>query len=434
VSDSPSDAERSEAALREAAEGREVRVINDEEEALSLIDADKTEIVFSHLSSGPLASSFFLNEVWKRNPKSARFLLDAVSDSEALVRCVLSGHQFIQTPLDTETLKTALERAESLKRFLRNDRIQSLISRMRTLPPRPSIYPDVLREVRSSSPSAMVVAELVAKDLAVSTKLLQLVNSPYYAVGQPILDVKEAVLFLGLETTVAVVLSIETFAKFDKLKPLYFSADRVWKHSQVLADLAMRICRTVTGDRELCGQAYLAGLLHDIGELALAENFGEEYQNALNVVENQDRPLFEVELELFGATHADTGAYLLALWGVPIPVVEAVASHHAAAGIFNSAFSVTAAVHAAEQLLESADPIEDILTRYTPELGLREHIEQIKRLLPTEALKSRERSAPAVSRETPPVQSRRPESNLPPGRKPDVPKQGRFAKLFGWHS
>ncbi len=426
VSDDASFVDEIRAALAGVAEGDDLCVLANEEEALELIEREKTEVVFARLGAGPMASTFFLNEVWKRNPKSARFLVDAVSDSEALVRCVLGGHYFLQTPLDNGVVKESLDRADSMRRFLRNEKIQSLISRMRTLPPRPSIYMEVLREVRSPRASATVVGELVARDLAVGTKLIQVVNSPYYAVDQPISDVKEAVLYLGLETTVSIVCSIETFARFDKIKPLYFSVDRVWKHSQVVADLAKKICLLMNGSLEMAAQTYLAALLHDVGELALAENFGEEYEQAFKRAGKTGKLSWEVEFEIFGATHADAGAYLLALWGVPLPVVEAVAYHHLAPGVLGSSFCPAVAVHLAEKVLECSDPLEEIIARYPPEIGLRDRLEDISQLLQGVSRKARPMAAEAEAASG----SKRGENDPQP--KPSAPPQGRLAKLFGW--
>src|SRR5262249_8047361 len=161
-------------------------------------------------------------------PKTVRFFLSASIDSDVMVTCVLGAHHFLQKPLDLSALQAALHRADSMNRLLRNERIQSLVSRMRTLPSRPSLYLELMRELLSSNARAITVGELVAKDLAISARLIQVVNSAYYGLQQHVSDPAAAVLLLGLETTSSLVLSIEAFARFDKVKPLYFSMDQVW--------------------------------------------------------------------------------------------------------------------------------------------------------------------------------------------------------------
>src|SRR5262245_4784671 len=180
LSDVAEEAERIGQTLRQVSGGREVRFAADERSALELLVTQEFEIVFAHLRKGALACTYFLNEVWKRNPKSARFLLaNSMTDSDALIRCALGAHQFIQMPVDPQTISAALARADSVKRFVRNERIQLLVSRMRTLPSRPSLYMEVMRELRSSTASAGAVGELVSKDFAISSKLIQVANSAF---------------------------------------------------------------------------------------------------------------------------------------------------------------------------------------------------------------------------------------------------------------
>ena len=301
-----------------------------------------------------------------------------------MVTCALGSHHFLQKPLDAQTLASALSRADAINQYVRNDRIQSLVSRMRTLPSRPSLYLEVMRELRSPTASAATVGELVEKDLAISTKLIQVVNSAFYGLAQQVTDPAVGVLLLGLETTASLVLSIEAFARFDKVKPIYFSMDKVWKHSQSVAASAKKIAELLSNDQDVARNAFTAGLLHDIGKLALALNFEEQYQGALKLAEKQKLAAFEVEAQVFGETHAETGAYLLSVWGLPLPIVEAVARHHNPARSMDKVFSASTALHIAEQLEYSEDPARrgsrDIIVDfdYPPALQISGRIEELK--------------------------------------------------------
>ncbi len=395
-SDIPDEGEMIEKVLREVSGLETVQVAKDQKGALDLLSKEKFELVFARSQKGALASTDFLNEVWKVNPKSTRFLLaDGAPDAEALVRCALGAHQLIPTPVDPKQLSSALERANSIKRFVKSDRIHTLVSRMRTLPSRPSLYVELMRELRSVNASAGTVGELVSKDLAISTKLIQVANSAFFGLEQHVSEPAAAVLQLGLETTTALVLSIEAFARFDKVKPLYFSIDRVWKHSQQVADIARKICQALGCEAELTGNAFTAGLLHDIGKLALAQNFEEDYQRAMKESEARKLPIFEVENLIFGGTHADTGAYLLAVWGLPLPIVEAVADHHLSADQLSAPFSASTALHLAEQLANNPEKAEEIIAQYPEELGLTAFIAPIQTALGLAPSKKEKRSTPA---------------------------------------
>lgn len=355
------------------------------DDALSQLDQIEFDAVFVDLAAGPGAGTTFLQEVWRKQPKPVRFLLGGSVDQQTIVTCVLGANQFLEKPLDLPKLQAALNRAEAIDRLVRNKKIQTLVSRMRTFPSRPSLYIEVMREIRSSDASPQTVGELVAKDLAISTKLLQVVNSAYYGMAQHVSDPGDAVLMLGLEATASLVLSIEAFARFDKVKPIYFSVDRVWKHSQSVAQTAKKIAEYAAGDAAIAKEAYTAGLLHDIGKLTLALNFEEQYQGALNLAQKQGLPPWEVETEVFGASHAEIGAYLLSLWALPFPIVEAVAAHHTPAAELPPKFSAVTALHLAEKLeneeqppAPGADPLAGL--DYPPELRLENCIQTFREL------------------------------------------------------
>ena len=387
VADEPRDLALLKGLLTEAAPERGIHTASTTKDALVALEKEDFEVVFSDLNSGPEVGAQFLQEVWKQRPRTVRFLLARGLTPDLMVTCALGSHHFLQKPLDALTLGSALARADAINQYVRNDRIQSLVSRMRTLPSRPSLYLDVMRELRSPTASAATVGELVEKDLAISTKLIQVVNSAFYGMAQQVTDPAAAVLLLGLETTASLVLSIEAFARFDKVKPIYFSMDRVWRHSQSVAASAKRIAELMCNDPDVARNAFTAGLLHDIGKLALALNFEEQYQGALKLAEKQKLPPCDVEAQVFGATHAETGAYLLSVWGLPLPIVEAVARNHNPARSMDKHFSATTALHLAERLEYAEDAarngMRDVVLDldYPPDLQLAGRMEELKSIV-----------------------------------------------------
>src|SRR5262249_27195695 len=102
-------------------------------------------------------------------------------------------------------------------------------------------------------------------------------------------------------------------------------------------------------------QCFLAGLLHDIGRIVLADGLPVEYSKVWNLARQNHLPLWQVEQTEFGATHADVGAYLLGLWGLPNPIVEAVALHHCPSRCIAPGFSPLTAVHVANAFAREKD-------------------------------------------------------------------------------
>ncbi len=368
-------------------EGWKVHVSGSAEDALCRLDQVPFDVVFVDLKAGPFASTQLLHEVWARHPRTIRFLLASKLEPDLMVTCALGPHQFLHKPVDAQALRAALERATLVDSLFREPSVQTLVAKIRTFPSRPAVYVEVMRELRSRDSSPQVVGELVSKDFAISAKLLQITNSAFFGFSQRVSSPADAVLLLGMEMTASLVLGIEAFSRLDNVKLHYFSTDQVWKHCQAVANSARLIAQTMTDDANLAHDAFTAGLLHDIGKLALAVNFEEQYRQALNEARAQNVPAWEIEKKIFGATHAEAGAYLLSLWGLPASVIDAVASHHLPARELPGRFTPATAVHLANALDYaeasglSGFPEFRLDLDYAPELEVQENFEQLRALV-----------------------------------------------------
>jgi putative nucleotidyltransferase with HDIG domain len=421
VCDIEAERENTSRELQEALPEAHLTLEVNDEDGLKRVKSEEFDYVFTYLKGDALAGIYFLTAVWESNPNTSRFVIStSILSSDALVRCALGAHQYLRAPLERENLRAAIERADSIKDFVRNPHMRVLVSRMRALPSRPSLYLELMRELRSVNASVSAVSELVSKDLAIASKLIQVANSAYYGSDQQVSDPSAAVLLLGLETTSALVLSIEAFARFDKLKPLYFSIDRVWKHSQIVADLARKISKLMGSDLDTSGHAFTAGLLHDVGKLALAQNFEEQYQTTVQRAEKENAPVHTIEKEVFGATHAATGAYLLAVWGLPQPIVRAVAHHHLAPDLLDASFPEVVALHLAEQIVAGRKPLEELLAVYPAECGLQAIAEGLAELVNPDGNARPVQTARVSSAKAPPAQ-RSARSQTGPAAKPPAP-------------
>lgn len=340
-----------------------------ESDTLFFLRQMQFDLVFVDLKPGPLAGAQLLHDIWERQPNVIRFLLGDRLDPDLLLTCAMGAHQFLQKPLDIETVRNAVERADLMHEMLRNSRIQTLVSRIRTFPNRPTIYLELMKEIRSPNGSAQTVGELVEQDLAITAKLLQVINSAYFGFQQRIGSPGDAVFLLGMQSTASLVLAIEVFSHMDHMNPSYFVIDQIWRHSQKVGQTARGIAQKVTRDYTIAHDAFTAGLLHDVGKLALAINLKEEYRAALRLARQNVMPVWKAEQEVFGATHAEAGAYLLGLWGLSFPVIQAVAGHHQDAATLGSEFTALTAVHLANVLEYSKPPLRTSFPDYKPDLN-----------------------------------------------------------------
>jgi putative nucleotidyltransferase with HDIG domain len=183
---------------------------------------------------------------------------------------------------------------------------------------------------------------------------------------------------LGLDVLQALVVTIHIFAELPLDSVDDLGLGNLWNHSTETGAIAKLVASAQGCDREVCDHALMAGLLHDTGKLILAANQAPRYRQALRRAEERALPPLVTERDEFGATHAEVGAYLLGLWGLPDPTVEAVAFHHRPTDCGAIAFTSLTAVHVANALQHARQtangngPPEGLDIAYLEQLGLGE--------------------------------------------------------------
>lgn len=320
------------------------------EKALAYMAEHPVDVLVTDMRMPGMDGAQLLEQVVARYPGAVRIALSGQSDKQTLIRVAGLAHQYLSKPCDTETLKSTVRRSLALRDHFESKAINRLVSRVNSLPSLPDNYHEILQEIKSPEPSLNRVAEIIARDAAMTAKILQLVNSAFFGVPRRITCPVQAVTLLGLQTVNGLVLSVGVFSQMDKLQIGSFSADELIAHSLQVAGLAKQIASLRSKDEIVRNDAFVAGLLHDIGKLILGLNFPRQYGETITSSEECGLPLSELEVEAFGADHADIGGYILGLWGLPSALIEAVAFHHAPAKAQSEEFSALTAVHVANEL------------------------------------------------------------------------------------
>jgi HD-like signal output (HDOD) protein len=320
------------------------------EDALKMLEQTPFDVVVSDMRMPGMDGAQLLNEVQRRYPHIVRIVLSGHSDQEMIYRSIGATHQYLAKPCDAEVLKTVITRACALRTLLGSDSLRALVTAMRTIPSRPSLYLEIKQAVESPSSSLKTIAAIVSKDMGMTAKILQLVNSAYFGVCGRVSTAEQAVNLLGLDTIQALVLSVHIFARFSPIGGSLFSMDRVWAESMATGALARAIAKAQGMPGSTVDQAFTAGLLHDIGILVLAANLFDRYNAVLQAACEKNEPSWRLERQEFRADHGEIGAYLLGLWGLSDPIVEAVAFHHRPSDCAGDTFSPLTAVHVASAL------------------------------------------------------------------------------------
>jgi putative nucleotidyltransferase with HDIG domain len=350
-------------------------------QALASMSQSPCDAVVADMQIPGMNGAQLLDEVMQRNPATLRFIRANLADQQVAMRCVGTAHQYLVKPSDAQTIGSALDRAFSFEAWLPSETVQKLIAQMKKLPSPPNLYFKIVAELQSPDSSIENIGSMVAQDPVLSAKLLQVVNSAVFGLQLQVVSAAEAVMYLGMETTKALVLLAHTFSYFDKVRTADFSIEKLWKHSVITGKLAEQIARAEGCDAEVCGQAFTGGMLHDIGKLLLAANVPDEFKKALIKAREEQLHLWDAESNVLGATHGELGACLLGIWGLPMPIVEAVALHHYPVRFLSRNFCPLTAVHVANAIEHELQPDKQravcatVDENYLAELGLAERLQ-----------------------------------------------------------
>lgn len=319
-------------------------------EALVAIESGSVEVVAADVGMPEMGGDELLCEVRKKHPGVVRVMMVAEADRSAAMRTQGEAHQIVPKPCSTSVLASSVARACALHSLLSDPKLVRLASKMDTLPSVPSLYFEILDEMKNPNSTVESVGDIVAKDIGMTAKVLQMVNSAFFGLSQDITSPGQAATFLGLDTLKSLVLSLHTFSQFDGAAIRSFSITDVWEHSMCTANYARAIVEAEGASKRTAEEAFLAGMMHDAGKMILACNEPERFEAAQTLAERDAVDRTTLERRMFGASHAAVGAYLLGLWGLPTAVVEAVAFHHNPSAWSDSGFSALTAVHVANAL------------------------------------------------------------------------------------
>jgi putative nucleotidyltransferase with HDIG domain len=281
-----------------------------------------------------------------------RIVLSGYSEFEQTVRLVPVAHQYLSKPCNLAVLENIIERCFGLKNVLAQPELRNVVGQLRQLPPVPATYAKLQAAMASENVSVREVAQIVACDTVIAAKVMQMVNSAFFRLPRRIDHIEHAVTYLGLVTLRNLVASAEVFAKWPaKSATPAVDLERLQNHSLNVAVAANALAR----DQPFASDVVLAAMLHDIGYWVLAQERAADLDAAVRLATEERITLDEAERRVLGASHAEIGAYLLGLWGLPTTIVEAIAYHHRPRVVPQTGFDVLAAVSIAHALTEPTE-------------------------------------------------------------------------------
>lgn len=306
----------------------ECRFATSGHEALSLLEETPADVVVSDMRMPLMDGAEFLAQVRDRWPGTIRIILSGYSEPEATVRMLGVAHRFVSKPCDSTQLLAMVANALALRTLFKDPTVVTLVGKINQLPPAPKVVAEINRLLANPGTNTREIAELLASDPAFSARIMQLANSAWFSRGAQIHDINNAIVHLGQEQVKLLVLSSQSYVDDS-------TASDVDKLQQT-ALRASKLAARIAGEREATA-ALLANIALLIPELRTPRDEETTAQG--------DIPL-----------RAAIGAYLLALWGLPMDIVEAVAGHVQPSRSTEKTFGMLGVVHVAVTLANHGVP------------------------------------------------------------------------------
>ncbi len=324
-----------------------VECVPDGSTAIAKVAEQAADVIIAGPSLPDMTPAVLLGQVRTLRPETIRIALVEGPDAGNAPAAKLIGvaHRFLPLPLAAETVLEAIHSLEELRDLLDSPRLRRVIGRVEQLPSPPHLYFALTKALEDDEGDSHDIARIVGGDPAVAAKVLQICNSAFFSNGRAITDLRAAVTRLGLATLRDLVLASEVFSMKTEAK-----VDRVALQQRAL--LASRLAAKILPHTS-AELGATAALLADIGLL-------------LPGVRDEREPVQDSDPPDERPGHAEAGAYLLGLWGLPMPIVEAVAFHRQPQRSSLRSFWVPGAVHVAGALA-SAEPVDEA---YLSSLGV----------------------------------------------------------------
>jgi putative nucleotidyltransferase with HDIG domain len=293
-----------------------------------------------------------LTRVRDQHPTTIRMILSATTRPGL---ATIVSHRVLSKPCNVDELSVLIKRSCALHECTGDGEAFRKTLATTALPSRPGVYMELNRVLSDPDWQPNQVSAVLERDVAMSAKVLQLANSALFGLTSTVTSVRDAVMYLGVDTIRSLSLTAEAFAKVAPRGSADFSLDKFQAHAMLVA----RITASILPAGRTQQEAVTAALLHDIGKLVLISDGGRRWVQLNEQARRRKLPVHVVEEETDGVTHAHIGAHLLSLWGLPDEIVEAVAHHHDPGSVDGLAFDGVAAVHIANGLANEMIPAAD---------------------------------------------------------------------------
>jgi putative nucleotidyltransferase with HDIG domain len=372
--------------LLEQGDGWSFTFANSGRKALVAADMKSFDAIVASMEMPHMNGAQLLKKVLRRSPGSVRILISNGPSQELGLKSIGYAHQALSKGVSAEEICMVINRSFRLRDLFRNKDFHSQISQIKALPTPPPTYRQLVKEFQREEVDVRKIAEIISHDTALTAKLLQIINSAFFGLPTQVTNPLHAVTLLGLDTVQALALASGVFNRFDVKALGYISSEWLADHGIIVGQRARKIAEFLDLDPQVCENAALAGMLHDVGKLIELTYFRDDFKSAFDLARRDKELLYIAEKNLMGVSHAEMGAHLMSLWGMPYSVVEAIAFHHEPSRAGDPELSELTVVHLADALSWENTGVSQVPKgskldiNYLTALGLTDRIDTIREL------------------------------------------------------
>ena len=317
------------------------------QQALVMLQEQSFDVIVSDIRMSGMNGVELLERVRERYPEMMRLALTGQTEREQLLKLFGLTHSIVGKPARQGDIESAINRAASIKQILTNKAVYKVVANINSFPAVPTLHQRLASLIRKENVSFDEIAALIEQDASMAARLLQIANSSIFNSAREIVGLSEAITYIGLEELSCIVLSTELFDSYGSgLSFPGFSLKGLQQHSIEVARIAQRIMGIKKGAKI----AFTSAVLHDVGLLVMAAELPEVFKASCAYAKKHKVSLHAAAIHLNACCHCEVGAYLLAMWGFPLSVIEAVAHRHQPKQLGKEELTPASAVHLADCL------------------------------------------------------------------------------------
>lgn len=322
-------------------------------QALKIMAKQPIDLIISDIVMPEMRGDELLKKVRELYPSTVRIILSGYTDEETLKSSLEAAHQYLSKPCSAETLREAITQIFKIQDCIRNPKIIAEVGDPNQLPSLPRIHQELNTAIADENTGTREIADIFSRDMVLSAKLLQLVNSPYFGLNRKVSSLTEAINLIGIKKLNSLVLSVHLRAVYPVNNPaINRYMEYLWLDACRVSELARLISLAEEQQEDRPDQAYLGGLLHNMGLLIFLSRGGDKLKKLMDEVQNTTIPVAELETAIFGFTRSEAAAYVLSLWKIPPRIIEAILLQNTPNDTDYEGINALTAVHAAASLLK----------------------------------------------------------------------------------